>query len=145
MLQQEGEQRDPSLPCTASPVAPRKAAVSQNAFDQNLEDHPREAEQEDLCGQRTPESVAGVPERQEGSGRDMAWPPGNSHSNSCSHVNGDCRVPSAWECHITSPGQGGAVRVWHMPPDSQGKKLATVRDMKELSKAHETSSIDCET
>lgn len=44
---------------------------------------------------------------------------------------------------LTSPGEGA---VGGGPPSSfLGEELVTVRDVKELSKAHETSCLDCET
>lgn len=129
-------------------MAPGKAG-SAKALVQNWEDCPREAELEALrgCGRRTRESE-GSSRGSSGGGRDTVWPPGNPCSDICSHMKGGCRVSSAWECqhNVTrARGAGGIGGCGTCPLTSQGKKLATVRDMKELSKIHETSCMDCET
>lgn len=79
--------------------------------------------------------------RRQGSGA-ATWKPTQWHL--LTHES-DCRVSSAWECQHNVTRARGANGVWYMPPTSQEKKLTIVRDMKELSKIHETSCMDCET
>lgn len=70
-----------------------------------------------------------------------------SHTATSAHKRGDCGVSSGWACrhHVTVTGVRGATEGGTCPLTSQGKKLATVRDMKELSKVHEMSYVGCET
>ena len=75
----------------------------------------------------------------------MARPPGNLCGDLCSHRKGDCRVSSGWACRHNVTGASGAVGGRCLPLTSLGKILATVRHMKELSKVHETSCLNCET
>lgn len=54
-------------------------------------------------------------------------------------MKGDSTLSPAWECQDNVTRARGGLRVRHMPPNFLGGELATVRYMKELSKAHEVS------